>query len=197
MKFRVTTLAASLALLGCVSLGAHAASENLTVDNGSIATAQNVNPFGAANTVHVFGLRGNVDFFGTTVFDNDDVDYYSFTLDADRTLTLSVDTPEGPFLDNDPIVGLFSSDGQLLARDDDAGPGYDSLLSYTTSAAGTYFAAVGGYVNSGFGFESGGASNFQYNLTISHVASAVPVPAAVWLLGTGLLGLASRKRRAV
>lgn len=194
MKFRTTALAACLAILGCTSLGAQASSENLSIDNSAIATAQNVDPFGSENTIHVFGLRGSVEFFGTTVFDNDDVDYYAFTLDADRTITLRVDTPEGPFRDNDPIVGLFSADGLLLGFDDDGGPGYDSLLNYTTSAAGTYFAAVGGYSNSGFNFENGGASNFQYHLTLSHVPSAVPVPAAVWLLGTGLLGLAARKR---
>ncbi len=122
-----------------------------------------------------------------------------------------VDESEGPLNLNDPIVGLFASDGTKLAADDDGGPGYDSLLSFLISNPGTYYAAVGGYddfnfdgIADLFADEGNGSpipsSNFQYNLQIASTAgpegpAPVPVPAAAWLLGSALLGLASRKRK--
>lgn len=206
MNFHTTTRAATLVLLGLASLGAQAASENLAADNGSFITAQDVNGFGSEQTIHVFGLRGDVDFFGTTIFDNSDADFYSFELAANQTVTLSVDTPEGPRRGNDPVVGLFSTDGLLLISDDDGGPGFDSSLSYDITAAGIYFAAVSGFddfnfngISDTFEFEPDGnpvpSTGYQYNLTISSAASPVPVPAAAWLLSSALLGLAVRKRK--
>ena len=121
MKFRATVLASTLALLGAASLGAQAASENLLIDNKTIAGAQSLGFLSGDGVLNVFGLRGHVALFDAT--DNHAVDFYSFTIGANRLVTLRVDTPEGPQNLNDPLVGLFAAHGTRLAVDDDGGPG--------------------------------------------------------------------------
>jgi hypothetical protein len=208
MKFRSTVLASTLAVLGTASLTAQAAYEDLNNDNSTIATAQALGSL-SGGALNVFGVRGTVNLFGLTVEDNNDVDFYSFTVGANQVLTLTVDTPDGPQNGDDPMVGLFSADGTRLAFDDDGGPGYDSLLTFTISNPGTFYAAVTGFddfdfdgiadlfedENSGSGIPN---TDFQYNLQISAVdgPQPVPVPAAGWLLGTALLGLARRRKAA-
>ncbi len=208
MKFRSTVLASTLAVLGTASLTAQAAYEDLNTDNSTIATAQVLGSL-SSGALNVFGVRGTVSLFGLTVVDNNAADFYSFTVGANQVLTLTVDTPDGPQDNDDPMVGLFSADGTRLAVDDDGGPGYDSLLTFTISNPGTFYAAVTGFddfdfdgiadlfedENSGSGIPD---TNFQYNLQISAVdgPQPVPVPAAGWLLGTALLGLARRRKAA-
>ena len=120
-----------------------------------------------------------------------------------KDCTLRVDTPEGPLFNNDPVVALYGTTGLQLINDDDAGPGYDSLLSFAVSAPGVYYAAVSGFADFDFnGISDGGgipSTNYLYNLQISAVTdpNPVPVPAAGWLLGSALFGLARRKRSAV
>ncbi len=207
MKLRTTLLASTLALMGAASLSAQAAFENLAVDNGTLATAQAVGSIGASGVINVFGLRGTVNLFGAVIVDNSDADFYGFSVAANQIITLRVDTPEGPNFGNDPVVGLFSANGTILKVDDDGGPGYDSLLSFTISAPGTYFAAVSGFDDLNFNGVSDifeltndpqffARTNFQYHLQISATPAPVPVPAAGWLLGSALLGLAARKRKA-
>lgn len=209
MKFRATVLATTLALLGTATLSAQAATENLSADNSTIATAQSLGFLTGEGVINVFGARGSFQVFNLLVADDNNADFFSFSVGANRILTLRVDTPDGPLQQDDPMVGLFSADGTRLAVDDDGGPGYDSLLSFTVSTPGIYFAAVTGYddfdfdgvadifedENSGDGIPN---TNFQYNLQISAAAAPnpVPVPAAGWLLGTALLGLARRRKAA-
>ncbi|MGE0857932.1 MAG: DVUA0089 family protein [Gammaproteobacteria bacterium] len=198
MTMRSMALASALGLLGATSLGAQAASEDITVDNGSVLTAQDLGTLGEGGAINLFGLRGDVEIFGTLISDNSDADFYAFTVGANQVITLTVAAPEGPEQNNDPIVGLFNTDGSLLAADDDGGPGYDSELVFTLSAAGQYFVAVSGYAD--FEFNGIGdfdaSTNWLYHLQISGEPAPVPVPAAGWLLGSALTGLALRRRRA-
>ncbi len=210
MKFQGTAPAFALAALGLAAGAAQAASENILVDNGSIATAQGLEPLSGEGVLNVSGVRGSVVLFDALIEDNNDADFYSFSVGANKVLTLRVDTPEGPLNLNDPVVGLYTADGTLVAKDDDGGPGYDSLLSYTISNPGTYYAAVSGYDDFDFDgvadiFEDEGSgsgipsTNFLYNLQISAAAgptTPVPAPAAAWLLGSALLGLARRRKAA-
>ena len=62
----------------------------------------------SGGALNVFGVRGTVSLFNLTVEDNNDVDFYSFTVGANQVLTLTVDTPDGPQDGDDPMVGLFS-----------------------------------------------------------------------------------------
>jgi len=209
MKFRSTVLASTLALMGTASIGAQAAFENLAVDNSTFATAQAVGAVGSGGAINVFGVRGSVSLFGFLVEDDNKPDFYSFTIGGNQTLTLTVDTPDGPQFNDDPMVGLFSADGTRLAVDDDGGPGYDSKLTYLINNPGTYYAAVAGFddfnfdgIADLFADEGSGSSipnsNFQYTLQIAAVngPAPVPVPAAGWLLGSALLAFARRRKAA-
>ncbi|MEQ8660473.1 MAG: DVUA0089 family protein [Gammaproteobacteria bacterium] len=178
------------ALLGALSSGAFAATENLALDNGTLATAQNVDPFGLDGTINVFGFRGSV--LDGAIVDNDAADFYSFTVAANTRITLAVTTPGGPLFEDDPVVALFDASGLELSVDDDGGAGYDSLLSYNVLLGGTYFAAVSGFAD--FDFVGGGSTDFLYQLQIS--AAPVPLPAPLVLLGSALAVFAVRRRPA-
>lgn len=205
MQFRTTALASALLLLGIGSMGAQAASENLLIDNSTLATAQAVGPLSFEGVINVFGVRGTVAQFGTLIVDNNDADYYAFTITGPRSITLRVDTSDGPGQGDDSNVGLFSSDGVAIAVNDDGGPGYDSVLTFPVMLSGTYYAAVSGFDDFDFDglsdfFEDEGVgnpfgdTNWPYLLQIMARPVAVPLPAAVWLLSAGLLGLAARRR---
>ena len=205
MKLRNSLIAA--AVLGAASLSAQAASENLFVDNSTIGSAQALGSlFGLGGVINVFGVRGVTDIFGLPIGDDNNADFYSFEITVpNQVVTLRVDTPEGPLLNNDPVVALYGTTGLQLINDDDSGPGFDSLLSFAVSAPGVYYAAVSGFNDFDFdGIADGSvdgipSTNFLYNLQISAVddPNPVPVPAAGWLLGSALLGLARRRRSAV
>ena len=51
----------------------------------------------------------------------------------------------GTSLALDTVVGLYDATGELVAVDDDGGPGLSSLLSYTFTAGGDYFLMVAGF----------------------------------------------------
>jgi hypothetical protein len=118
----------------------------------------------------------------------------------------------------DPILALFDSLGNLIDQNDDGvgvandpitGSGFDTLLT-SSLAAGDYTVAVMQYSNFAFGptladgFEGSGVSGFDgrtsfWAFDISGVdtatVSSVPVPAAVWLFGSGLFGLIGMKKK--
>ncbi len=189
MNYRKSSLSlCGAALLALLSGGAFAATENLAVDNGSVATAQDVDPFGDGGVINVFGFRGSV--FGGLVVDNSDADFYSFSVADNTRITLAVNTPEGPQFGDDPVVALYDLGGAQLAVDDDGGPGFDSLLSYDALIAGTYVAAVSGFAD--FSFTGGGSTDFSYQLQIT--AAPVPLPAPVVLLGSVVALFAVRRR---
>ena len=74
----------------------------------------------------------------------------------------------------DPVVAIYSSDGQLLAANDDDGDvgSFDSLLFFTAPADGDYFVSIGGFgsfiptdpFDSGSGL--GAVSEGAYRLTM-------------------------------
>jgi hypothetical protein len=200
MTMHSMVLAAALGLLGATSLSAQAAFEDITEDNSSVLTAQDLGALSAGSAINLFGLRGDVEVFGTLLSDNSDPDFYAFTIGADQVVTITVSAPEGPTELNDPFVGLFDDDGFLLAFDDDSGPGFDSLLVFTLSEAGQYIVGVSGYRDldfdglDDFDLDATPSTNWPYHLQVS--VQPVPLPAAGWLLGSALIGLALRRRRA-
>lgn len=81
----------------------------------------------------------------------EDVDFYSFTLQAGETVALNVDTPEDSLL-NYSQLRVFNNDGEELAVTDfddfQAAPGEvfssfnDPYLEYTASEEGTYYVGI-------------------------------------------------------
>ena len=111
---------------------------------------------------------------------------------------------------DDSYMGLFKDNGSpfealtgtLLNYNDDGGSAgfgdgstspYDSFLSFINLAEGDYILAVDHYganeatLRGTASYISG--NNLDYQLTFSSDVSPVPVPAAVWLFGSGLMGL--------
>ena len=183
------TLLLMMSLLAISGTAFAAYEEFIDPDNDSIATAQYVGGlYDGAGDLHVFGVRGTVSVFGTTINDNSKADFYSFDIDAGTRIRASVLTPEGPQILNDPILGLFDSAGNMLAFNDDGySVGVDSQLTYTVGATDFYYLAVSGFGDSDFSGEDG-STDYLYTLNVS--VAPVPLPGAAWLLSSALLGFA-------
>ncbi|MEV4704199.1 PPC domain-containing protein [Actinoplanes sp. NPDC049316] len=102
-----------------------------------------------------------------------DFDFYKVTAAAGQTITVATDTPTG---DLDTLVALYTADGTVVASDDDSGPDFDSRMTYSVPAAGTYYAVVAAY--SGLPADpfdpasgDGGAGEGPYTVTISAAAA--------------------------
>ncbi|MEV6597622.1 PPC domain-containing protein [Actinoplanes sp. NPDC051346] len=97
-----------------------------------------------------------------------DFDFYRLTATAGQTLTVDTDTPTG---DLDTLVAVYTPDGTIVASNDDS-DGFDSYLTWSVPAAGTYYVIVAAY--SGLPADpfdpasgDGGASEGPYKVTIS------------------------------
>ena len=97
------------------------------------------------------------------------------------------------FADFDPTLGWFDEFGNLIASDDDGGLDLLSRLEVIVPDNGVLTFAVSGFPN--INFDGAGHNEIgNYQLVLGDV-SAVPVPAAAWLFGSGLLGLVAVARR--
>ena len=130
-------------------------------------------------------------FFGVDFYS--DVDFLSFQgLTPGVALRAETFSTDSAF---DTALGWFDETGALLESDDDGAGGLLSRLDVIVPNNGILNFAVTGYENSDFD----GTIHTQegdYQLTLGPV-NEVPVPAAVWLFGSGLLGLigvAQRKK---
>ncbi len=178
--------------------------------NDTFATAN----AGGTNTVS--GTVGD----GTAASVND-VDIFSFNLVAGQAFSSNI-TFTGIFnpFDTRPVTTLYwdkddaGSYFPVATTDPFAGAG--TSFNFTPWATGNYFLAVTGDANQGvdaFGnrqssaafltsefvlgtsfaeFDNGSFTSFSYEVS---TLGAVPVPAAVWLFGSGLLGLVGVARR--
>lgn len=103
---------------------------------------------------------------------------FSFTIQEEQRMVIEVvvtEVMEGTgYEDDDSVLYLIDADGQILAKDDDGGEGYASLIDYPGLPAGTYYAAVLTYGNElkygpddrVKGFEDQGESRFAFELQV-------------------------------
>jgi hypothetical protein len=174
--------------------------------NDTSGTAQMV--ITADNVLQINGAR--------TFVDPSD-DFFAFEVRSGGALEITSSSPDGSA---DSILGLFDFNGNLVASNDDGGPGFMSVIDYVVapgavgiykvgfsgfnpgalSCAGTVTACYdtdGDFVFDTFvaGAGAGGSTGWDYAISVSGVA-LVPEPSAWLLLALGLPWLALRARGA-
>lgn len=111
-------------------------------------------------------------------------DIFTFNLDTESHVVATV-------LNLSVIdISLFDNEGLALQFVGGGAPpssGVGELATFLNVAAGQHFAVVTGF--------STGAIGGAYAVVMTSQPTAVPVPAAAWLLGSGLLGLVGVARR--
>lgn len=88
-------------------------------------------------------FRGAIDYIG-------DEDWIELQLEAGKTYTLHADTDWyfWAHLD-DPLMTLYDADGNVIATDDDDGPGTDAALRFTPTETGSYYVGIESAVSDG------------------------------------------------
>ena len=136
---------------------------------------------------------------------DDRVNWFQFTLDSVANVSLHTDSSQ----DTDTILALFDDDtaGTLLGQNDDCDTApeneYWSCLTYANLGIGTYLAGITSFAIAGInepfddgwslGGNNGNISGQYAELTIE--INPVPIPAAIWLFGTALIGFVGMSRR--
>ena len=136
--------ASQLRILGSMPDLAPTATALATVaeDNGSIPLAGDtgINGSGARTTTGQLGDGPH----GSAGDGTNDFDFYKLT--ANAGLSVVVDTSASAAT-ADTVVALYSSTGELLAVDDDGGPGFTSLLQYQVPTTGDLLRDGGGLLD--------------------------------------------------
>ena len=133
---------------------------------------------------------------------NNTFDFYSFNSVIGQAF-FDIDYAKNSGGSFDSWIELYDSSHTRIAYNDNSNTTesgslsvFDSFLNYEFEASGLYYLAVGQTCDCKMSRMSYGV---DYTLHISqgydHQVSAVPVPAAVWLFGTGLLALFGVSRR--
>ena len=163
--------------------------------NDTIATADFAGTF--------VPLGGSIAIDGTIT--EGDVDWFEFELTQTTTLLFSAIGSATDGADSQLMV-VDGSGTDVLAFDDDNGPGFLSALQLFDLSAGTYYVGVSGFPDVTFlddavntdtlfdGLDDAGAPHaevFDYKLTIS--ANLIPAPSVAAVLGVA--GLAATRRR--
>lgn len=166
--------------------------------NDTIATAQNLGAVVNGTDLNVIGARFDI-IPGIFSFPGgSSVDYYSFLTSSTLNVSISVTTPEGATLGNDPMLGLFNSSGVRIAENDDISfTNFDSLLS-AKLGAGTYYVVVTGFKETSgqLDFSGPGDTNWPYVLNITAAPVPEPESYAMLLAGLGVIGAIARRRKA-
>jgi len=140
--------------------------------NDSVATATAAPLVSGSAT-----LSGTI---GDGAYGSADVDIYSVTVGVGSVLTVDIDAASLAISSSlDSFVRVFNASGSQLAFNDDSG-GRDSLVSYTATAAGTYYVGISSYGNTSYTAVTAGtgkAGSTTGNYTAKFKV-AVPAPTA-------------------
>lgn len=122
-------------------------------------------------------------------------DTWAFNLTGPADITITASAPLGGFFSPSLNPASFSIDGMIITPTITPGSDTSWTYSFTSLAAGitNYQLILNGTVETpGFIFNP-----LNYSINVNAVdVSAVPVPAAIWLFATGLLGFVGVRRKA-
>jgi methionine-rich copper-binding protein CopC len=138
------------------STGSYSISSTIPTDDylGSTTTAGRLTPNGTAASGQI-----NVP---------SDTDMFAITLDAGTQYTFDLKS-NGQSTDlEDPYLVLFDGAGKALAYDDDTGIGFNSQITYTPAATGTYYVAASDFDT--------GIGNYAVSAFVRNVISGTPAP---------------------
>jgi hypothetical protein len=127
--------------------------------NDPCTEAQDIGPI---DVTGVFSVQGSLD----TPPEEPDVDFFRFSATPGAQVVANdegQDTGAGTL--PDPLLGLFDTDCNLLASDDDAGVGFNSRLRFDVPPDGVFVLAAASFPDGGF--TGDGGSSGTYLLTIS------------------------------
>lgn len=135
---------------------------------------------------------------GSRLGDNS-ADFFRFSVTAGDSINLDVKAPDGPEYEDDPVLGLYDSTGDMINVDDDGGDGYNSRIrNVSINSSGFYTAAVSGYPDFDFdgkgdyeqlfndGFSLPG-TDFTYELQVESVPEPLTIVGSAIALGFGVL----------
>ncbi|HIB84681.1 MAG TPA: VPLPA-CTERM sorting domain-containing protein [Chromatiaceae bacterium] len=176
-----------------------------------VSTGDNTYVSDCMASLGVATCNGTINSLLTTGLSNHQI--WDFDLLAGDTVTIGLDITTVLAVDGDPFLYLLETvGGDAFRVTDDHNPFDDIHLisSYTLTDAGTYYVGVSGFGNTPTyvdddiqkaltGWLDGDMNSFEafeYDLTITvERVSEIPVPAAIWFMGSGLLALTGFSRR--
>jgi len=157
-------------------------------DNGTLLFTSEGHPYaGGPRILSDYGeFKATID---GTYYDFDNIDPTDFGLSGGWTQTI----------DQRVIYDFVSPDAQTIIIWSEFEKGtakfqYSVSMSYFEELTGFGIGAI--WMRAGiFSYPSNKIINYSANVSYLHTTSPVPVPAAVWLFGSGLLGLIGFVRR--
>jgi hypothetical protein len=216
MKIKIAFFVLCSSMLGLGSAQASYVSVNDATRNDSMSRAFNLDShFDSAFDANIGSPVDNISTSflhasvnATTGNRNSGLDWYSFTT-TQSNVQAYFDIDRG-MPDLDSWIKLYDSNHHLISQNDDgnvrdpgSSNGWDSFLSQVLTNPGMYYLSVGQYLWNGHGGMQFPLSRGQdYTLHVSFASirmepapAAVPVPAAIWLFGSSIVGLMCFSRR--
>ena len=129
------------------AFGASTGSYTLYVDDATPAQVGGKGPSddyaGDASTTGFLSVGGSV---SGNLEQIDDTDWFAIQLSAGQAIEVSLEgQPTGAGSLPDPVLAIFDQFGNEVAYNDDGGDSWNSLLTFTAPAAGTYYLSAEGF----------------------------------------------------
>lgn len=175
---------------------------------GTTGTIGSLNVGDTASITVYYTVEGADDIlYGWTeglVYDSTELTYTGYSLGDNITGTMGSDyNVETGLLEGNSYISVGRYDWSFQGVTIYGGTTYELFTMYFTFNGGTadgsdvWLATINSTygVDVGMDLESGYTDTSEYHITGGPDYSSVPIPGAVWLLGSGILGLAGVRRR--